>query len=192
MKPISNYEKIQPLSNQNKLPAGGYIIKILDAEEVTFANGRALKISFDITEGEYKDYYATNYKNQRQEDKKWKGVFNLFIPKEDGSQNDELTKSKFKTCLDAVEESNPGYRWEWDESTLKGKTSGVIMRDKEWEFNGNTGFTAGVYLLETVEKIRGNKFKVPKPLLLPVKKAEISSAPDIPDYTDDDLPDWLK
>ena len=192
MKPISNYEKIQPLSNQDRLPAGGYIIKILDAEEVTFPSSRALKISFDIIEGEYKDYYATNYKNQRQEDKKWKGVFNLFIPKEDGSQNDEYTKSKFKSCMDAVEESNPGYRWEWEESTLKGKIAGVIMRDKEWEFNGNTGFTAEVFSLETVGKIRENKFKIPKPRLLPVKKTEVASTSDIPDYTDNDLPDWLK
>lgn len=192
MKPISNYEKIQPLISQNKLPAGGYIIKILDAEEVTFPNSQALKISFDIIEGEYKNYYTINYKNQKQEDKKWKGVYHLFIPKEDGSENDEWTKSKFRTCMDAVEESNPGYRWEWDESTLKGKIAGAIMRDKEWKMNGRTGFTVEVYTLETAEKIRENKFSIPNPRLLPKKNAGASNIPNIPDDTEDDLPDWLK
>ena len=41
-----------------RLPKGNYVCKILNVEEVTYKNGkRGIKISFDIAEGDYKDFY---------------------------------------------------------------------------------------------------------------------------------------
>ncbi len=95
----------------------------MDAKEVTFSgrNGdfSRLDVSLDIAEGEYQDYYKNDYKNQNTEDKKWRGVLKLYLPKEDGTEKDNWTISVFKAFTEAVEESNQGYHWDWDETTLK-------------------------------------------------------------------------
>ena len=67
----------------------------------------SLEISIDVAEGEFKDFYATDYRGQNQEDKKWRGVLRLYVPKDDGSDMDEWTKSKLKAATNAVEDSNP-------------------------------------------------------------------------------------
>ena len=38
----------------------------------------------------------------------------------------------FKGFIKSVEESNPGYVWNWDESTLKGKKVGLILQEEEF------------------------------------------------------------
>lgn len=39
MKPFAGYETTRPYSNIERLPAGGYVVKILDAEEVEYRGG---------------------------------------------------------------------------------------------------------------------------------------------------------
>ena len=80
--------------------------------------------------GEYQDYYKNDYKNQNTEDKKWRGVLKLYLPKEDGTEKDNWTISVFKAFTEAVEESNQGYHWDWDETTLKGKVFEMCIRDR--------------------------------------------------------------
>ena len=53
------------------LPAGGYIAKILNAEVKEYTWGEVLVVSFDIAEGEYKDFFANQYKANSNEDKMW-------------------------------------------------------------------------------------------------------------------------
>ena len=80
---------------------------------------------FDIAEGEYKDFFANDLKAQTGEDKKWKGVLRLWLPKDDGSDKDEVTKSILKGFVTSVEKSNPGYLFDWNEASLAGKQIGV-------------------------------------------------------------------
>ena len=75
-------------SSREQLPVGGYIAKILNAEEVTYDWGSVLLISFDIAEGDYKDFFKKDYDAQQSEDKKWRGTYRLNIPKDDGSEKD--------------------------------------------------------------------------------------------------------
>ena len=49
--------KPEKSASRDQLPVGGYIAKILNAEEVTYDWGSVLLISFDITEGDYKDFF---------------------------------------------------------------------------------------------------------------------------------------
>ena len=92
MRKFNNWENVKAAGDFVALPAGGYIAKIMDAKEVTFSgrNGdfSRLDVSLDIAEGEYQDYYKNDYKNQNTEDKKWRGVLKLYLPKEDGPQKD--------------------------------------------------------------------------------------------------------
>lgn len=190
MKPFNDYEKVQAFSDLPQLPAGGYVAKIMGAEVVEYDNYSKLLISVDITEGEYKDYYANQYRANTSADRKWKGVVRLSIPTDDGSDADVTTKRIFKGCIEAVEDSNSGYRWDWNEAGLKGKTVGLLVRMKEWEYNGKHGWAPECFKLIGVDLIRSGKFKVPadKPLNGSTATSATSTATGGVISTDDDLP----
>ena len=170
-----NWENVKARTAKEQLPKGGYVVKILDAKPVTYQgkNGpfSKLEISFDVAEGEYKDFFANDYRNQIGADKKWRGVFRPYLPTDDGTTEDTQTQERFKGITNAIEESNPGYRWEWDETTLKGKSIGAVFQAVEWEYDGKTGWrTACSYFTES-DKIRSGKYKVPNDKPLKDKKA---------------------
>lgn len=194
MKQFSGYKAEAPVRRE-KLPAGGYVARIMDAREQEYSWGSVLLISFDIAEGEHKDFFANDYRGQQQEDKKWRGTYRLRVPKDDGSEQDAWSKRSFCNAMWAVEASNSGYHWDWNESGLKGKLVGVLFRNKEWEMNGNTGWTTECCSLVDVENIRENRFTMPKDK--PLKQHSVSSAPvsspsagfeEVAIESDDDLP----
>ena len=194
MKKFNNWENVKAASEFVPLPAGGYIVELKNAKvkEYKNQNGDAFErfeIAIDIAEGEFKDYYANDYCNQTNEDKKWKGVLRLYMPKEDGSEQDEWTKSRFKSFIEAVEDSNPGFHWDWDESKLRGKKIGCLFRLEEWEYNGKTGKKAQPFKAVSVEKIKSGNFKIPKEKLLE-KNASSPTAPtpEFRDIPDEDVP----
>ena len=145
-----------------QLPKGGYIAKILDCKEEQSTTGyHWLAISFDIAEGEYKGHFAEQYRANTNENKRWRGTYNAFIPDE-SSQYYEENLNKFKTMIANIEESNSGYHWDWDETKLKGKMVGVLFGEKEFQTESN-----GVIIvtecrgIRSVECIKEGKFKMP-------------------------------
>lgn len=166
MKKYSGYDTAKPYEETQKLPTGGYIIKIWDAEEVHYDWGDQLLISFDIAEGEFKDFYGDQYRNSQLEDKKYKGVYRIYLPKEDGSQQDEWTTRRLKTEMTAIEDSNPGFHWDWDEKKLKEKKVGAVFFEKEYDFNGKRGFFTTLHSFRSVEKIKNGDYKLPDPKML--------------------------
>ena len=186
MKAFAGFKAEAP-ARKEQLPAGGYIAKIMDAKEIGYDWGIVLLISFDIAEGEYKDFFAKDYRNQQQEDKKWRGTFRLRIPKDDGSEKDGWSKKSFNNAMWAVEASNTGYHWDWNEARLKGKTVGVLYRNKEWEMNGNTGWFTECCALTDAEEIRKGSFKMPKDK--PLRKEPSSSGDSFIDIDASELGD---
>lgn len=166
MRQLSGFAKAQAYVDSERLPVGGYVLKILEVEYQTNDWGDVILLSFDVAEGDQKDFFASNYKAQTGEDKKWKGTYRLRVPKDDGSEQDEWTMRRFKTVISKVEESNPGYHWDWDEQNLKGKLVGALFNNKEYEFNGRHGFFTNCHSLVAVEKIRSGKFEIPADTLL--------------------------
>ncbi len=84
MKPVNNWEQVKAASNRQQLPKGGYVCRIMNGEIKTF-NGKngpfdCLEISIDVSEGEFKDFYAADYRGQNQEDKKWRGGLASLCP----------------------------------------------------------------------------------------------------------------
>ncbi len=144
-----------------QLPKGGYIAKILDCKEESRNGYSWLAISFDIAEGEHKGHFAEQYKANTNEDKKWRGTYNAFIP-EEGSPYYVDNLNRFKTMIANIEESNQGYHWDWDETKLKGKKIGVIFGEKEFDSEN-----AGVIIItecrgiRSVDCIKNGKFKIP-------------------------------
>ena len=92
MRPFNNYDTTQTISARAQLPVGAYICQIFKAEEKVYTSPKGewhkLEVSFDISEGEQKDFYANDYRAQSGEDKKWKGVIRLNVPNDDGSEMD--------------------------------------------------------------------------------------------------------
>lgn len=195
MKKRNCYNRNNIITAQEKLPVGGYVAKILNAKEENFEWGDRLAIAFDIVEGEYAGFFDKNFKNQQSEDKKWKGTIRINIPKEDGSEKDEWTQKRFNTNMVAIEESNPGFYFDWDETKLKGKMVGIIFNNKEYEFNGNHGFFTNPHSFASVEDIRSGNFKIPKDTLLSNPRSSAPAVPtgnegfmSVPEGVDEEIP----
>lgn len=197
MKRLNGYARAQAYADSERLPAGGYVLKIMDVKYQENDWGEVIILSFDIEEGEQKGFFAANYKAQTGEDKRWKGTYRLRVPKDDGSEQDEWAMRRFKTVIGAFEESNAGYHWNWDEQTLKGKIIGALFNNKEYEFDGRHGFFTNCHSLVKTEKIRSGKFEIPADTLLKTQNgngypAGSASAGDgfmnIPDGIDEELP----
>jgi hypothetical protein len=187
MKAFNGYKAEKPVYRE-ALPAGGYLAKIISAEEAIYSWGSQLVIKFDIASGEYEGHFQHDYDQQDETygSKKWKGCFRLRIPAE-SDQYFEIEAKQFGNAMWAIEESNPGFSWNWDESQLKGKDVGVLFRNKEWEYNGKTGWTTECCKLNSTENIKSGKFKQPKDKPLKNKPKEESEFSQI---ADDDLVDF--
>ena len=168
------------------IPINGYVVKIMDAKEQHYDWGDVLLVSFDIAEGAYKDFFRHDYQNQTAEDRRWRGTYRMNIPSGDGSEKDGWRKRSFENDMFCVEDSNPGYVWDWDETKLKGKLVGVLYRNKEWEFNGRTGWAPEAAMLAAAADVRSGNFKLPKDRPLPAKTSQTPAFN--PLETDDDLP----
>ena len=124
MKPFSGFEaKSSGMGGgYPTLPAGCYIAQIIGAKVESDAYGERLIMQVEITEGEYAGYYRKQYESQAGSSygQKYKGVYRLRIPVDDGSERDQWTKNTFGSAIWSIEQSNAGYHWDWQEATLKG------------------------------------------------------------------------
>ena len=118
------------------LPANNYICKIVDAQETVSKNGRPmLKLAFDIAEGEFTDFYKNRFVKDK-ETKKDKAKWNndaIFYQLTDGE-----ALGRFKGVIECLEESNNGWKWEWDETKLVGCRFCGQFRNEPSIYNGKT------------------------------------------------------
>lgn len=173
----SNWDSVTALSEYQKLPVGAYVCTIKQAVTQKNDYGEQLCVLIDISAGEWAGYYQENFDRNQREDKKWKGVLRLWVPKDDGSDKDEWTKSILKGFVTAVEESNRGFVWNWDERTLVKKEIGVLFRNEEWEWNGKSGWTARPFRAISVDSVEDGSYTIPKDKPLRNKTEAV------PDYT---------
>jgi len=171
-----------------RLPAGGYVCKITGTEmKLSQKGNEGLVLSFDIAEGQYKDYYQ-NHESQKWQASLWQNTPN----------GDSRRDGFFYGMLTAIERSNPGFQVKvmdngaLDETCLEGKYVGVVFRDEEDEYNGVTFFRARPYQIRSVDEIRSGNFKPVEPKTL-TKQAPAKPKQDtIPDgfeaIGDDDIP----
>jgi hypothetical protein len=159
----NNWETVREFTEREKLPLDAYVCRVKGVRiDVYDATSAQLVIQFDITEGEYADFYKREYAANTMENKKFKGVLRVWLPKDDGSQNDEWTKSTFKGMVTSFEKSNPGYVWNWDEKSLVGRMVGILFRNEEWEYDGKTGWAVRPFRAISVDSVRSGNFTLPK------------------------------
>ena len=187
IKKYNDFKAEKSGSPREILPAGGYVGKIISAKVESYDWGDVLVLAYDITEGEYANFFKRDFDNNTNEDKKWRGTFRLNIPTDSNDQRNDWRKRSFNNFVACLEDSNSGYHWDWDETKIKGKMLGILVRDREWEMNGNTGWTTEACNAATVDAIREGKFRTPKPYALRNKEtAPAQTAAAVED--DSDLP----
>lgn len=193
IKHFGDYDKVQGYQDRPQLPVGGYVMRIMGAEVKENRIGQYVQVSMDIAEGQYKDFFADDYRAQDQ-NKKWHCNYLLNVPLDDGSEKDGWTKRRFKTFTEALEASNDGYHFDWDEKRFKGLMIGGLFNIREWKTDdGQRGRSTNLAQVCSVEKIRTGKYKLPKDQLLKDSDSADSSSTNTTSggFTvvhDDDLP----
>lgn len=178
-KPMGYDEAIANTGEGYTLPAGNYICKILKAVPIqTMSGAEAIKINFDIDEGEYKGFFGTKYNSQKESgnaNAKWGGVFT------------QITGGKsisfFKGMITAIEQSNNGYTWNWDETTLAGKRFvGQFGREQFIGNDGNAHWATKCRGVRSIGALDGLSVPEDKPLNDGFAEVPLSS------YSDERLP----
>lgn len=113
------------------LELGGHICIIKDCKVVTTSTGKQqLSIAYDIDQSDPQKqggFYARQFEGRKQQhgaEAKWPGTTRVGI---DGN-----SVPYFKGFITSIMESNPGYVWRWDETTLKGKKFGGVFGEEEY------------------------------------------------------------
>lgn len=169
MKKYPNWEDVQEAGNFDSLKPGGYIAKIINV--VDNGNKEYLEILFDIADGEFKDYYKKLFDSRNF----WGGRFYKSYK--------ESVINFFKGFTIAVENSNFGYKWDFDEQKLKGKLIGVVLREEEYvptqgEHAGEVRTKLGVQEVRSVDEIRKGNFKVKDKKVLETKQQQSQNSQD--------------
>lgn len=168
MKKFDGYDEVQVNNFPERLKLGGHICKVLEAkieQKTSQKDGKQfemLLIKFDI---EAPDEQAGFYNRKFNEDAKadalkakWKGVHRITVPT---NESEDYIKSRFKAFTTSVEESNPGYKWNWEENTLVGKVFGGVFGYEEFiALDGNTITSTKIRYIKSIDKI--NEVEIPK------------------------------
>ena len=170
----SNYQATRPTDRLDPVPAGAYVAGIIGAKVEAAGNGQRLILQVEIIEGPLTGYYKKLYESQSggQFSARYKGTYSVPIP--DGTPADAWKERMLNGLIYALQDSNPGYTWDWDETKLKGKTVGINVRERDWIMEDGaggyrTGTTTEIGALVDANKVREGKIR-------PMKKRELSDA----------------
>jgi hypothetical protein len=178
------YEEAQAFTGEfEPLPSSGQVCRIMDAVEVKTKKGDPmLELSLDIAEGEFSDFFAKLYRSSTREIKKWGCVYRQMLTSDSAAY--------LKGLIDDIEKSN-SFKWNWEETTLKGKLIGMLFQRREYEKrDGTLGWFTEPISPRSVQAIRDGNFTVPKDKPLYQENTNPYTPPEgfVPAPDDDDLP----
>ena len=164
IKKFNGYEEAKEAAKRGpsaKLPKGAYVCKILGAKVATIntKNGdtQMLQIQFDVSEGEYAGFFKKLYEETTGDDKKYKGKVNIYLPKDDGTEQDTWTKNAFAKWTNSLEESNEGYHWDWNEAKWKDKLIGLVFGETGTRIEGKDIIYTECRFPVSVQTVRDGK-----------------------------------
>ena len=184
-----NLDNVQEFT-RFKNPVGGFICEIKSVED--FPEKEYLRIGFDIAEAVSDD--QKEFVGMYEKRKKERG---FDYPKTIVSykESNETALRFFKGFVTAIETSNEGYKFQYEEQTLVGKRIGFVIGEEEYEGkdkNDMPKVKVRIYVASrhSVQAIRNGDFEVPefKKLSQPVVsrpvnpfEQNVNSAPIAPD-----------
>ena len=153
MKKIENWNEIEAkgMDDFKALPIGAYECKIINAvENHNEQSGKTtLKVMVDIASGEYKDYFKKRYDNNTAIDRRWDNNATKYLAFEGENT------SYFKGFITCVENSNVGYKWNWEESTLRDKKIVGVFQYEEYEKqDGTKGIKVRLSKFRSLDKLK--------------------------------------
>lgn len=131
MEKIENWDQVEAkgMEDFKSLPIGAYecIIRKAEPYKNPTSEKESFRVQVDIASGDYKDYFQKRYDNDTRSDKTWDNNATRYL----AYQGENA--SFFKGFITCVENSNPGYKWDWDETKLKGKKICGVFQYEEYE-----------------------------------------------------------
>lgn len=182
MKPLgTEYENAKANTGDFvRLPAGGYVVRITDVEN-TEGDKPFLTITYDIAEGEYKDYYADDWGKDHPFAHQFR---QYYTPKAYGAFKGFLFAIDKSNGTDFVEKAKRGL----NERELIGKQVGLVIGYKEHLTDrGEVREVSYVDKYRTVDGIREGRYKIPDVKKLPTASAGTPPA-GFENIAPDDLP----
>lgn len=171
MRKPNNYENTNPYGTFEALELGGHICTICKVVETKSRTGKDMvEIWLDIAEGPQKGYYAAQWRSDTRTDKKWPCIVYQLVEDKDGNTN-----RGYKTFLESVKKSNPGFVEDklWEENGcdyLKGKlVGGVFGREQYLNQKHELKWSIKCVQFRDVETIRKG-VDIPEDRLLEVVK----------------------
>lgn len=153
MKIIENWSEIEAkgMEDFKALPIGAYECIIRKAEVYTNPNNgkESFKVEVDIASGEYKGYFQKRFDNNTNSTKTWDNNSTRYL----AFQGDNI--AYFKGFITCIENSNPGYIWDWNETKLTGKKICGVYQYEEYEKqDGSKGIKVRLNKFRSMEKIK--------------------------------------
>lgn len=153
MKKIDNWNDIEPkgMDDFKPLPIGAYECVIKEAGVYTSEKSgkESFRVAIDIADGKYKDYFQNRFDNNTNTNKTWDNNATRYL----AFEGDNV--AYFKGFLTCVENSNPGFKWNWDESKLIGKKICGVFQYEEYENQeGKRGIKVRLNKFRSMEKIK--------------------------------------
>lgn len=152
---VLNWESVEESAPFSKLPAGGYVIKITDVEDMP--DKEYLNVVYDIKEGEFSGFYSDDFGRLNP----WAHRFvRSYKPTAEGM---------FKQFLARLEDSNRDFNisaWQKrsDERDLIGLELGIVLQNELYTNNQGDDkerlCVVGVY---AAQDIRNGDYKLPEP-----------------------------
>lgn len=169
-----------------RLPAGGYVCRIINVEDHGNELKPFLRVVYDIAEGDYARYYSDEWGR----DNEWAHESRHYYT--------TAALGMFKGFLKAVDESN-GTNFEaqaetgFNEHELVGLFVGYVIGSEEYEANdGSVRTRLKVRSAKSIQAIREGRFKHPELKKLdaakPNQTAQEPQIPAAPAVNEDDIP----
>ena len=199
LKKPENYDNIQVNEDYKPIQLGGHKGIIMGVEEYTSeASGNtSLKISVDTAKDDIQpNYFTEQYKNDSREEKKWSNSAIKYV----SLKEDDNCVKMLKGFITAVENSNPGFTYDWNKEIdqLKGKSVGLVFALEEYKNQqGELKTIAKLNQFRSIDKVEN--VLIPKVKLLngtyvdyddytEYKEEQKNTSSDMIEITDDMLP----
>lgn len=166
LKKPNNYDEVELNSEFTPIELGGHKGVIKGVEEYTseYSGNTSLKVSVDTTKDDNQpEYFTELYRNDERDDKKWSTSAIKYV----SLKEDENCVKMLKGFITAVENSNPGFTYDWnkDIDQLKGKLVGLVFGLEEYEDNeGKTKTARKLNQFRSIDKV--DNAKIPRVKLL--------------------------
>lgn len=161
----SDYDALT-LNNYRELPPGGYVARVLKAEERQTGTGKPmLVVALDICDGEYSNYFMNLFRDRKKNSQnplmvKYPNGGMAYIVTLD---SEGKTRRQFKSFTTSIEESGGHIVWgDGFCKSIEGATVGVLFGREEYEGNdGKNHWTTKPFFFRSVDRILEGDWTVP-------------------------------